>query len=224
MEKYKEDFISFLVKVGALKFGEFTLKSGRISPYFVNTGMFNDGESIGKLGFFYASKVKEFGEEFDVLFGPSYKGIPLVVAASSSLAKDFGMNKGYAFDRKEAKDHGEKGAIIGDEIKDACKIIILDDVITSGGSIRDAVSLLKDVANVDIKAVVIAVDRQEKGKEEKSALKELEEELGIKITSVVTLKEVKEFLHNKKIGGKVYIDDDMLKKMEEYKEKYGVEE
>jgi orotate phosphoribosyltransferase len=222
MDDYKKEFIEFLVKTGALKFGEFKLKSGRISPYFITTGMFNNGKTISRLGHFYAEAIKDaIGSEFDVVFGPAYKGIPLSLAAVISLS-EMGMNKGFAFNRKEAKAYGEKDAVIGSEIKDGVRIVLVDDVITSGTSIGLSVDLLKKLANVEIPCVVISVDRQEIGLEGKSATEEIRGKYGISVKSIASIKEIIDYLHNRKIDGKVYVDDEMSKKMHEYLEKYGV--
>jgi orotate phosphoribosyltransferase len=222
MDDYKKEFMEFLVKTGALKFGEFKLKSGRMSPYFITTGMFNDGRAISKLGYFYAEAIKKaVGSEFDVVFGPAYKGIPLSLAAVISLS-EMGMNKGFAFDRKEAKDHGEKDVVIGAEIKDGARIVLVDDVITSGTSIGLSVDLLKKLAKVEIPCVVISVDRQEIGLEGKSATEEVKEKFGIDVRPIATIREIVEYLHNRKVDGKTYIDDEMKRKMYNYLEKYGV--
>jgi orotate phosphoribosyltransferase len=222
MDNYKKEFIEFLVKTGALKFGEFKLKSGRMSPYFISTGMFNSGNTISRLGYFYAEAIKNaLGSDFDVVFGPAYKGIPLSLAAVISLS-EMGMNKGFAFNRKEAKDHGEKDIVIGADIKDGVKVVLVDDVITSGTSIGLSVDLLKKLANVEIPCVVISVDRQEVGLDGKSAVAEVKEKYGISVKPIATIREIMEYLHNRKVDGKIHIDDEMKKKMHEYLDKYGV--
>lgn len=222
IDNYKKEFIEFLVRTGALKFGEFTLKSGRVSPYFISTGMFNNGKTISRLGYFYAEAIKNtLGDDFDVVFGPAYKGIPLSLAAVISLA-GMGMNKGFAFNRKEAKDYGEKDAVIGSDIKDGIKIVLVDDVITSGTSIGLSVDLLKKLARVEIPCAIISVDRQEIGLEGKSATAEIKEKYGISVKAIATIREIVEHLHNRKIDGKIYIDDEMRNKMHEYLERYGV--
>jgi len=221
MQEYKKEFIEFLVKNDALKFGEFTLKSGRLSPYFINTGMFKDGKGIKKLGEFYAKAIKENFKEFDVLFGPAYKGIPLCVSTVMELSK-LGVNKGYAFNRKESKDHGEKGNIIGTKIDGESKVLIIDDVITAGTAVRETLNLLKTEGNPKIIGIIISVNRKEKGQSEKSAIQEIEENLKVKVTSIVDFDEIAGYLHNKKIDGKIVLDDEKFKKMMEYKKKYGV--
>ena len=222
MQKYKEEFIEFLVEKNALKFGEFTLKSGRKSPYFINTGMFKDGKGISKLALYYAKAIQEnFGKEFDVLFGPAYKGIPLSVATSIKLA-ELEVNKGYAFNRKESKDHGEKGDIIGTELNENSRVLIIDDVITAGTAVRETLDLLKAEGNPKIIGIIISVNRKEKGTEKKSAIQELEETLKIKIVSVIDFDDIVKHLHNKKIKGQVLLNDELYNKMMEYKKEYGV--
>jgi len=226
LEEYKKEFIKFLVESQALKFGDFTLKSGRKSPYFINTGMFNDGKSIAKLGQYYASAIaKEFVEkEYDVIYGPAYKGIPLALSTAIALAEKFNVSKGYAFNRKEAKEHGDKGVIIGKELKDGDKIIILDDVFTTGETKEETIALLKEIAKVEYKCVLIAVDRKEVGAEGKSAIKEFEAKHGIPVKSIVNVHEIVSFLHNYNLGGKIYLNDEIKLRMDSYLKEYGVKE
>ncbi len=220
MQEYKKEFIEFLVENNALKFGEFTLKSGRKSPYFINTGMFKDGKGISKLAEFYAKAIKENFSNFDVLFGPAYKGIPLSVAVSMKL-NELNLNKSFAFNRKEAKTHGEKGNIIGEKLEEK-KVLIIDDVITAGTAVRETIEVLKENGNPGITGIIISVNRKEKGTKEKSAIQELEESLKIKITSIIDFDEITEYLHNKEINGKVLLNDELYEKMMEYKKQYGV--
>ena len=222
MKEYKKEFIEFLVKNDSLKFGEFTLKSGRKSPYFINTGMFKDGKGISKLAEYYAKAVKEnFGEKFDVLFGPAYKGIPLCVATVIKLS-EVGVNKGYSFNRKESKDHGEKGDLIGTKLDENSRVLIIDDVITAGTAVRETIEILKKNGNPKIVGIIISVNRKEKGTGKKSAIQELEENLGIKIISIIDFDEIAEYLHNKKIDGKIVLTEELYQKMMEYKKEYGV--
>ncbi len=220
---YKEEFIEFLVQCNALKFGEFTLKSGRVAPYFINTGMFDTGMKIKKLGEYYAKAVQEcFGDRFDAIYGPAYKGIPLCVAASTGLY-DLGIDKGYVFNRKEAKTYADKSSIVGMELTSETNLILVDDVITSGKAIRESLEILKVNNNPKVSGILISVNRQEKGKSNKNALKEVEEILNIPIFSIVTITEIKEYLHNKTINGHNYLDDSMLEKINNYLDEYGSE-
>jgi orotate phosphoribosyltransferase len=220
---YKEDFVRFLVKSGALSFGEFKLKSGRIAPYFINTGMFSDGEKISKLGEYYAAGIKDsFGADYDGVFGPAYKGIPLSVAATIGLYK-LGINKGYVFNRKLLKDYGQKDNVVGMKIDSNSRLVIVDDVITSGAAIRESLDFLKGHGNPKIEGIIVSVDRGEKGTGQKNALKEVAEDLGIKIYSIIKLKDIISVLHNKDIDGKVYIDDEMMHKISDYLKQYGAE-
>ncbi len=214
---YKESFIKFMIESGVLTFGEFTLKSGRKAPYFVNTGNYNTGSQLARLGEYYAQCIKENGVEADTLFGPAYKGIPLATACSIALFNKYGMDVNYAFDRKEAKDHGEGGLIVGRKMKDGEKIAIIEDVITAGTAIRTVLPLLKEQADVNITALVISVDRMEKGKGELSAVQEVKKDFGINVYSIVTMEDIIDSIKNEVIPGKEYLD-----KMMEYRETYGV--
>jgi len=221
MEKYKKDFIKFLVKCNALKFGEFKLKSGRVAPYFINTGMFNDGEKIKKLGEYYAEGIKDnFKDAFDAVYGPAYKGIPLCVTAIIALEK-LGINKGYVFNRKQQKNYGEKDNLIGIHVDDNTHLILIDDVITSGKAIRESLEVLKNNGNPQIKGIIISVDRQEKGTTDKSAIQQVSEDLNIPIFSIVKLEDIIKVLYNKKIDGWVHIDDNGKKKINDYLAQYG---
>ncbi|MCP4021517.1 MAG: orotate phosphoribosyltransferase [Desulfobacteraceae bacterium] len=218
---YKEEFIEFLVECDALRFGEFKLKSGRIAPYFINTGMFDTGMKIKRLGSYYAKAVKEhFDSDFDGIYGPAYKGIPLCISTSEALF-EMGMDKGYVFNRKEAKTYGDKSLVVGMPLTSQSTLILVDDVITSGKAIRESLDILKACDNPKVKGIVISVNRQEKGKTNKNALKEVEEILEIPIFSIVTITEIKEYLHNKEINGKVFLDDYMISKIDAYLKEYG---
>ncbi|WDP90263.1 MAG: orotate phosphoribosyltransferase [Desulfobacter sp.] len=220
---YKEEFIEFLVECDALRFGEFKLKSGRIAPYFINTGMFDTGTQIKKLGGFYARAVQEhFGEDFDGIYGPAYKGIPLCITAATALA-DLGVDKGYVFNRKEVKTYGDKSAVVGMGLTADTRLILIDDVITSGKAIRESLEVLKNCDNPQVSGIVISVNRQEKGKTDKNALKEVAETLGIPIFAIVTITEIIDYLHNREINGKVVLNDEMKASIEAYRETYGAE-
>ena len=218
---YKEEFIEFLVECDALKFGKFELKSGRIAPYFINTGMFDTGLKIKKLGTFYAKAVQEhFSDTFDGIYGPAYKGIPLCISAAQALS-DMGMDKGYVFNRKEAKTYADKSLVVGMPLTSETRLILVDDVITSGKAIRESLEVLKSCNNPIVKGIIISVNRQEKGKTDKNALKEVEEILGIPIHAIVTITDIKKYLHNKEINGKMLLDDSMRAKIDVYLEEYG---
>lgn len=214
---YKESFIKFMVESGVLTFGEFTLKSGRKAPYFVNTGNYNTGAQLARLGEYYAECIMENNVEADTLFGPAYKGIPLATACSIALSNKYDKNVNYAFDRKEAKDHGEGGVIVGKKMQDGEKVAIIEDVITAGTAIRTVLPILKEQANVDITALIISVDRMEKGKGELSAVQEVKKDFGINVYSIVTMEDIIEAIKNDVIPGKEYLD-----KMLEYRNTYGI--
>ncbi|WP_321414872.1 orotate phosphoribosyltransferase [uncultured Desulfobacter sp.] len=220
---YKEDFIEFLVECNALKFGEFELKSGRIAPYFINTGMFDTGSKIQKLGTYYAKAINaHFKEDFHGIYGPAYKGIPLCITAACALA-DMGIDKGYVFNRKEAKTYADKSAVVGMPLTSDTRLILVDDVITSGKAIRESLEILKGCSNPQVCGIIISVNRQEKGKTEKNALAEVADTLGIPIFSIVTIREIINFLHNREIAGKIVLDDSMKAKIETYLETYGAD-
>lgn len=214
---YKESFIKFMVDSGVLKFGEFTLKSGRIAPYFINAGNYKTGAQLAKLGEFYAECINEHGLKPDTLFGPAYKGIPLSVAASVALYNKFGMNVNYCFDRKEVKDHGEGGMFVGKTLEDGDKIVIIEDVMTSGKALREVMPKLTGAADIKIEGMVITVDRDEKGlNSDKSAVSEVFGEFGVKVYSIVTINDIIDALESGVIPGKEYVG-----KMREYRQTYG---
>ena len=187
MEQYQKDFVDFTLETGVLKFGEFTLKSGRISPYFFNAGLFNTGSHLSKLGNFYAQAIEASNLQFDVLFGPAYKGIPLAAATAIALNDNFNRNVPYSFNRKEAKDHGEGGSIVGHPLEG--DILIIDDVITAGTAIREAQDII-NANDANTKGVIVALDRQEKGKGKLSAIQEVEQIFGIRVLSIINLSHI----------------------------------
>lgn len=215
---YKQDFIKFMVDSGVLTFGEFTLKSGRLSPYFMNSGNYKTGAQLARLGEFYAECIHDNGIKFDTLFGPAYKGIPLAVSTAVALYTKFGIDVNYCFDRKEAKDHGEGGCIVGKQLADGEKVVIIEDVITSGKALREVMPKLKEAANVDIAAMIIQVDRMEKGLNgDKSAVQEVSGEFGVNIYPIVNMNDIIEAIEDGVVPGREY-----LEKMVEYRKVYGV--
>ena len=223
MEQYKKEFIEFMVQCNVITFGDFVTKSGRKTPFFINTGNFKTGAQMGRLGEFYAKAIKQYFEEgFEVLFGPAYKGIPLSVATVIALNNLYSIDVSYCSNRKEIKDHGDKGILMGGKPKDGDRVIIIEDVTTAGTSIHETMPILKAQGEVDVLGLIISVDRMERGIGEKSAFQELQQQYGLKTHAIVTMKEVVEHLHNKELDGKVLIDDEMKKKIEEYYKIYGV--
>jgi len=211
-----------MVACEVLMFGDFTTKSGRKTPFFINTGKYRTGEQIRKLGQFYAQSIMEnTNGEFDVLFGPAYKGIPLAVTTVIALSEMYNKNAAFCFNRKEAKDHGEGGSIIGHKLKDGDRVVIIEDVTTAGTSIAETVPILKSAANVDVNALVISVNRMERGSGEKSALDEIRETYGMKTFPIVSMAEVTEYLYNKEIKGKILLDDKIKSMIEDYYKLYG---
>ncbi len=198
---YKKDFIKFMCDSKVLTFGDFTLKSGRKAPYFINTGNYKTGEQIAKLGGFYAECIKENNIDANVFFGPAYKGIPLCVAAASAMYEKYGENPNYCFNRKEAKDHGEGGVIVGHKISDSDKVLIIEDVITAGTAVRETLPIIKNAADAEIAGVIISVDRMERGKGDKSAVSEVYDEFGIKVYPIVTVLDVIECIKDGVIDG-----------------------
>ena len=192
----KKQFIEFMMEAGVLRFGEFTTKSGRLTPYFVNTGNYKTGAQIAALGTYYAALVQETcGEEFDAMFGPAYKGIPLVTAAAAALARDFQIDKPFFFNRKEAKDHGEGGSLVGYKPTPGDRIIIIEDVITAGTAVRETMPILKGCGDVSVKDMFISVNRCEVGQTPgKTAIMEVKDEFGITVHSIVTVGDIREFL------------------------------
>ena len=214
MEQYQKDFVDFTLETGVLKFGEFTLKSGRVSPYFFNAGLFNTGSHLSELGKFYAQAIEASGLMFDVLFGPAYKGIPLAAAASIALNDSFNKNIPYGFNRKEVKDHGEGGSIVGHPLEG--DILVIDDVITAGTAIREAQDIISSNGAIT-KGVIVALDRQEKGNSELSAIQEVEQIFGVSVISIINLSHIIE--HLKSVN-----NEQILQKIESYRSQYGISE
>lgn len=222
MEQYKEEFINFMVESQVLKFGDFTLKSGRKSPFFMNAGAYVTGSQLKKLGEYYAKAiVDKFGLDFDVLFGPAYKGIPLSVATCMAISDLYGKDVRYCSNRKEEKDHGDTGILLGSKLKDGDRVVMIEDVTTSGKSIEETHPIIKAQADVTIKGLVVSLNRMEKGKGEKSALEEITDLYGFDTTAIVTMAEVTEYLYNREINGQVIIDDTMKKAIDDYYAVYG---
>lgn len=223
MEQYKKEFIEFMVDCQVLRFGDFVTKSGRKTPFFINTGFYRTGEQLRKLGQYYATAIKEnFGLDFDILFGPAYKGIPLSVTTSVALSEMYDKNVGYCSNRKEEKDHGDAGILLGSPLSAESKVVIIEDVTTSGKSIRETMPIIKGQGVENVIGLCVSVNRMEKGTGEKGALEEIGQTYGIKTTAIVTMDEVIEHLYNKPYKGEIIINDEIKKLIDEYYEKYGV--
>ncbi len=223
MESYKQEFIEFMIDCEVLRFGDFVTKSGRKTPFFVNTGFYRTGAQLRRLGEYYAKAIQStFGTDFDVLFGPAYKGIPLSVAASMALSEHYGADIRYCSNRKEVKDHGDKGILLGGPINDGDKVVIIEDVTTAGTSIHETLPIIRAQGDVDVLGLVVSVDRMERGQGEKSALKEIEEQFGFKTTAIVTMADVVEHLYNREYKGRVVIDDRLKAAIDAYYDQYGV--
>lgn len=222
MERYKEEFIEFMLECEVLKFGDFVTKSGRKTPFFVNTGFYRTGEQLAKLGRYYARAIAEtFGTDFDVLFGPAYKGIPLSVATTIALSEEYKAKIRYCSNRKEIKDHGDKGILLGGPIGDGDRIVIIEDVTTAGTSIRETLPVLKAQGDVKIAGMCVSVDRQERGEGEKSALNEIADTYGFPTHAIVTIGEVTEYLISHEVNGKKIIDEKLKAAIDAYYEQYG---
>lgn len=223
MEQYKQEFIGFMVDSQVLKFGDFTLKSGRKSPFFMNAGAYVTGAQLRRLGEYYAKAIHDrYGLAFDVLFGPAYKGIPLAVATTMAISELYGKEIRYCANRKEVKDHGDTGILLGSKLQDGDRVVIIEDVTTSGKSIEETFPIIQAQANVTIKGLMVSLNRMERGLEsEKSALAEIEEKYGFATGAIVTMEEVVECLYNKPYGGTVYIDDTLKSAIDAYYETYG---
>ncbi len=226
MEAYKQEFIEFMVDCQVLKFGDFTLKSGRKSPFFMNAGGYVTGSQLMGLGEYYAKAIHDtYGDDFDVLFGPAYKGIPISVVTAIAYSKLYGKEIRYCSDRKEEKDHGaDKGSFLGSKLQDGDRVIMIEDVTTSGKSMEETVPKVRGAADVEIVGLMVSLNRMEKGQGEKSALVEIKEKYGFDAHAIVTMAEVVEYLYNKEYKGKVYIDDTLKAAIDAYYEQYGVKE
>ena len=223
MESYKQEFIEFMVESDVLKFGEFTLKSGRKSPFFMNAGAYVTGEQLRRLGQYYAKAIHEnYGDDFDVLFGPAYKGIPLSVATTIAYSELYGKEIRYCSNRKEVKDHGDTGILLGSKMNDGDRVVIIEDVTTSGKSIEETFPIIKAQGNVEIVGLMVSLNRMEVGKGgEKCALDEIKELYGFDANAIVTMEEVVEYLYNRPCNGKIVIDDSLKSAIDAYYEQYG---
>ena len=222
MEQYKQEFIEFMVESDVLKFGDFTLKSGRKSPFFMNAGAYVTGSQLKRLGEYYAKAIHDnYGDDFDVLFGPAYKGIPLSVATTIAFSELYAKEIRYCSNRKEVKDHGDTGILLGSKMKDGDKVVIIEDVTTSGKSIEETFPIVKAQGDVEIIGLMVSLNRMEKGKGDKCALDEIKELYGMQANAIVTMDEVIEHLYNKPCQGKVVIDDAMKEKIDAYYAQYG---
>ncbi len=223
MEQYKKEFIEFMVDSDVLKFGEFVLKSGRKSPFFMNAGAYVTGTQLAKLGEYYARAIHEYyGDDFDILFGPAYKGIPLSVATTIAYARLYGKEIRYCSNRKEEKDHGDAGILLGSRIKDGDRVVIIEDVTTSGKSIEETFPILKAQGDVQVTGLIVSLNRMEKGLySEKSALDEIQEKYGIRTNAIVTMQEVTQYLYQTPYKGKIIIDDTLKAAIDAYYKQYG---
>lgn len=223
MEAYKSEFIEFMVESEVLKFGDFTLKSGRKSPFFMNAGAYVNGGQLKKLGEYYAKAIHDnYGLDFDVLFGPAYKGIPLTVATTMAIYELYGKEIRYCSNRKEVKDHGDTGILLGSKLKDGDRVVIIEDVTTSGKSMEETVPKVRAAADVEIVGLMVSLNRMEVGQGgEKSALDEIKEKYGFDGKAIVTMAEVTEHLYNRECQGKVVINEEIKKAIDNYYEEYG---
>ena len=224
MEDYKKEFIEFMVESDVLKFGEFTLKSGRKSPFFMNAGAYETGSQLRRLGHYYARAIHDkYGLDFDVLFGPAYKGIPLSVATSMAISELYGKDVRYCSNRKEIKNHGDTGILLGSQLRDGDRVVIIEDVTTSGKSIEETFPIIKAQAVVEIQGLMVSLNRMEVGKGgKKGALDEIKELYGFETGAIVSMAEVTEYLYNRPCRGKVLIDDELKARIDTYYETYGV--
>ena len=224
MSTYKQEFINFMIESDVLKFGSFTLKSGRQSPFFMNAGLYVTGTQLARLGEFYARAIHDhYGLDFDVLFGPAYKGIPLSVATAMAISRLYGVDVRYSSNRKEAKDHGDAGILLGSPIHDGDRVVIIEDVTTSGKSIEETEPILRAQGNVEIKGLMVSLNRMEKGTGEKSALSEIQEKYGFRANAIVTMADVIEYLSGEE-AGENRLDQERLQALKQYYAQYGASE
>ena len=222
MESYKQEFIKFMIDSDVLKFGDFTLKSGRKSPFFMNAGAYVTGSQLMKLGEYYAKAIHDaYGDDFDVLFGPAYKGIPLSVATTIAYSRLFNKEIRYCSNRKEEKDHGDAGILLGSKIKDGDRVVIIEDVTTSGKSMEETVPIVRAQGDVRILGLMVSLNRMEKGKGDKSALEEIKDLYGFETNAIVSMADVVECLYNKEVEGRVIIDDELKGRIDAYYEEDG---
>ena len=224
MEDYKKEFIRFMLDCTVLKFGDFVTKSGRKTPFFINTGFYRTGGQLRRLGEYYAQAINDnFGLDFDVLFGPAYKGIPLTVATTMAISEKYGKGIKYSSNRKEIKDHGDKGILLGSPIEEGDRVLIIEDVTTAGTSIAETLPII-EAQGGKVCGLCVSADRQEKGTGEKSALKEIEEKYGFKTAAIVKMADVIEYLSNEKVDGTLVIDDGLRNAIDAYYAQYGATE
>ncbi len=223
MEQYKKEFIEFMVNSKVLKFGDFTLKSGRKSPFFMNAGLYVTGSQLRKLGEYYAKAIHSvYGNDFDVLFGPAYKGIPLSVATTMAYSELYGKEIRYCSNRKEEKDHGDAGILLGSPIKDGDRVVVIEDVTTSGKSMEETIPIVRAQGNVEIVGLMVSLNRMERGKGNKSALEEIKDLYGFETNAIVSMADVVEVLYNNPVNGEVIITDELKERIDAYYEQYGV--
>lgn len=223
MEQYKKEFIEFMVNSEVLKFGDFTLKSGRKSPFFMNAGLYVTGSQLRKLGEYYAKAIHSvYGDDFDVLFGPAYKGIPLSVATTMAYSELYGKEIRYCSNRKEEKDHGDAGILLGSPIKDGDRVVVIEDVTTSGKSMEETIPIVRAQGNVEIVGLMVSLNRMERGKGDKSALEEIKDLYGFETNAIVSMADVVEVLYNNPVNGEVIITDELKERIDAYYEQYGV--
>ena len=218
MEQYKQEFVDFMLESNVLRFGDFTLKSGRKSPFFMNAGLYITGSQLTRLGEFYAKAIHNtYGDDFDVIFGPAYKGIPISVATTMAYSRLFGKEVRYCSNRKEAKDHGDAGILLGSPIKDGDRVVVVEDVTTSGKSMEETIPIVRAQGDVTIVGLMVSLNRCERGKGDKSALEEIKDLYGFETNAIVSMDEIIDYLVEKKV-----IDDELLGRLNAYYEEYGV--